>query len=199
MSIAMENFERLHQRNEDPWGFRTRWYERRKRDLLTASLPRERFASGWEMGCSNGELAAALAPRCDRLLVSDCSARAVVLAAERLADEPNAAVEQRELPGDWPEERFDLIVMSEIGYFLSEADLECVVMKLRDSLTAEGVLIACHWRGPIEGYEIDGDETHATLRHNLPWRVILEHVEDDFLMEGWSVDGVSVAKLEGLK
>ena len=36
-----------------------------------ASLPRPHYKRGYEPGCANGELAAALAPRCDQLLVSD--------------------------------------------------------------------------------------------------------------------------------
>ncbi len=63
MSAVQQYFGAIY-RDDDPFGYRERWYEARKRDLLLASLPRARFAHAWELGCSNGELTAALAPRC---------------------------------------------------------------------------------------------------------------------------------------
>src|SRR5258708_25102140 len=63
----------------DPWQVASRWYERRKRDLLLAALPRERYAHGFEPGCGNGETTQRLLQRCERLCAVDFSARAVDL------------------------------------------------------------------------------------------------------------------------
>ncbi|NLW96886.1 MAG: SAM-dependent methyltransferase, partial [Xanthomonadaceae bacterium] len=49
-------FEQVWQQGDDPFGYRSRWYEARKRDLLLATLPRPLFERGWEIGCANGEL-----------------------------------------------------------------------------------------------------------------------------------------------
>ena len=68
------HFEALFTSSNDPWGFRTRWYEARKRSLTLACLPHQRYASGFEPGCANGELSAVLAERCDHLLVCDGAA-----------------------------------------------------------------------------------------------------------------------------
>ena len=56
-------FDRLFEASEDPWGFRTRWYEARKRSITLACLPEAHYQNAYEPGCANGELAAALAPR----------------------------------------------------------------------------------------------------------------------------------------
>lgn len=74
--LSVEHFEQMYA-DEDPFGYRSRWYEQRKRDILLGALPYARFARGWEFGCSNGELTAQLAPRCDTLLATDLSQQAV--------------------------------------------------------------------------------------------------------------------------
>ena len=53
MSVADSYFDELFQGNDDPWAFKQRWYERRKRALTLAALPRERYASVFEPGCAN--------------------------------------------------------------------------------------------------------------------------------------------------
>ena len=47
-------------------------------------MNQQRFGACWELGCSNGELTAALATRCTRILATDGSARAVGEARPRL-------------------------------------------------------------------------------------------------------------------
>jgi hypothetical protein len=63
-SLSADYFAHLYADSDDPWRISTGWYEQRKRALLMASLPRERFAVGFEPGCSNGELTVLLASRC---------------------------------------------------------------------------------------------------------------------------------------
>ncbi|RYZ03452.1 MAG: class I SAM-dependent methyltransferase, partial [Comamonadaceae bacterium] len=102
---------------DDPYELRSRWYEQRKRAVLMAALPRERYASAYEPGCGAAELTVALAQRCDAVLASDFSARAVAAAQRRTAALPNVRVEPHTLPADWPvdDAPFDLIVLSEVG------------------------------------------------------------------------------------
>src|SRR5690606_41113548 len=66
MSAAAQ-LDQVWQTSDDPFGYRTRWYEQRKRDLLLAVLPWPGFGRGWEIGCANGELTHALAGRCGSL------------------------------------------------------------------------------------------------------------------------------------
>ena len=48
MSVADNYFEKLYKGNEDPWSFRERWYEQRKRNLTLAALPRSHYGSIFE-------------------------------------------------------------------------------------------------------------------------------------------------------
>jgi SAM-dependent methyltransferase len=191
-------FDTLFDGNDDPWQFRSRWYEVRKRALTLACLPRQRYASGYEPGCANGELSADLAARCDRLLVSDGSARAVGLARARTAALAHVQVRQAWVPEDWPEETFDLIVVSELGYFLSAAALDELAARTTSSLRPGGTVLACHWRRGSSDCAFDGDEVH----HRLGLALALPHLggalEPDLRIDVWCGDARSVAQREGL-
>ncbi|OLS60739.1 class I SAM-dependent methyltransferase [Pseudomonas putida] len=186
MSVDARYFANLFAASDDPWAFRTRWYEKRKRDLIMASLPKQFYERIFEPACANGELSAALAERCSELVCHDLDATAVSLARQRLAHLPGVQVEQGHLPGDWPGGSFDLIVLGEIGYYLDPAQWLQVIEQAVASLNADGALLACHWLHPIDGCPQDGRQVHALLEQRLPLYRVLRHEEADFLLEYWS-------------
>lgn len=189
-------FNALYEK-DDPFQYRTRWYEQRKRALTLASLPRERFARGWELGCSNGVLTAALAERCDQLLATDLSEGAVVAARAMTRRHAHVSIEQARHPQDWPAGRFDLIVLGEMGYYLSPEDMQQTAAQVVRSLTPQGVVIACHWRVPFEQARCSASFVHAQLDDGLPR--LFSYRDEDMLLEGWSADTTSVAEREGLR
>lgn len=199
-------FDALYAHGSDPWRYRQRWYEARKRALMLACLPAARYRSGFEPGCANGELAAALATRCDRYLATDFHKTALAAARERLAGLPQVRVAAACMPADWPAAEpgeggkaggFDLVVVSEIGYYLGADGLAQMARRCLDTLAPDGTVIACHWRRPIEGCALDGDAVHARLREALGLPVRVAHVEDDFRLEVWTRQP-PVAVQEGL-
>ncbi len=201
MQHTADYFDSLFKRNADPWEFKSRWYESRKRALTLACLPQARYASGYEPGCANGELSAALAARCDRLLVTDGSPLAVEMAMARLRVHPNVEVRQAWVPAEWPLETFDLIVLSEFGFYLGAQDLEELARKTIASLRPGGTVVACHWRRPIEGCELGGDEVNQRLFSAMvratPLTPACQVLEPDMRLEVWSTDARSVAEREG--
>src|SRR5262249_38508489 len=68
---------RLHRHSADPWGVDSRWYERRKRDLLLSLLPQPWFEHALEVGCSTGALTESLAGRAEAVLGIDESPAAL--------------------------------------------------------------------------------------------------------------------------
>ena len=199
MSVATPYFDQLFAGNDDPWAFRQRWYERRKRALTLALLTRPRYASVFEPGCANGELSFELAPRCDHLLCCDTASAAVALARSRLLGFAHARVEQSRLPGQWPTGEFDLIVLSELCYYLDRDDLCRLIDRALGSLTTSGQVLACHWRPTIDGCPQTAEQVHALLHERLGMPLVATHHEPDFLLDLWSRDGTSVATLEGLR
>ena len=195
MTLGPEYFAKVYAASPDPWGFESRWYEERKYALSLAMLPRRRYEEAFEPGCSIGVLSALLSRRCRRLLSWDLNAHAV---AEARLRAPTATVEERAIPGEWPEGTFDLIVFSEILYYLGPDDLERVLELGAASLRPGGTLLAAHWRHPVPDYPLTGDEVHAALARTGLSR-IAEHREADFLAEVYvSGSPVSVAEAEGL-
>jgi len=198
MSFPLAYFDDLYRQDDDPWAYRSSWYERRKRLLTVAVLPRQRYRSGFEPACSNGEFSMLLAQRCDRLRVCDLSEHAVRLARERLSSQQNVTVEQRAVPQAWPDERFDLIVIGELGYYLSREETAELAQKACNSLTDDGTLVACHWRHPFEGRVQSADDVHAAFDALAPLTHLVQHAEHDLLLDVWSKDARSVAQCEGI-
>lgn len=197
MQHTADYFDALFEGNADPWQFKSRWYETRKRALTLACLPQLRYASAYEPGCANGELSAALATRCDNLLVTDGSPRAVAMSSARLADLPNVQVRQAWVPAKWPAETFDLIVLSEFGFYLGEEDLTTLASKALRSLRPGGTVLACHWRRPIEGCEFNGDEVHHILSKAMALEQVSHAMDPDMRLDVWCRDARSVAQHEG--
>ncbi len=179
MTLPRTYFDGLYAAADDPWSLRTRWYERRKHALTAAVLPRERYGDGLEVGCSVGALTAVLAPRCDRLTAWDTSAAAVERAAAR---NPGVAVAQRSAPAD-PLPEVDLLVLSEVLYYLSPADLGALLDQVRTAVRPGGTVLAVHWRHPVADYPQTGDAVHAALDAALDWPVVATHREPDFLLD----------------
>jgi LmbE family N-acetylglucosaminyl deacetylase/SAM-dependent methyltransferase len=199
-SLPAAFFEDFYARGgDDPWGFTARWYERRKRALTLAALPRERFARAFEPGCSIGVLTAQLGERCDDLLALDVVPATVRKARQRTAHLPGVRVEQGSVPGDWPEGVFDLVVLSEVGYYCGPDDLDTLVDRAAGALAEDGVLVACHWRHPVPEYPLGGDAVHAVLRAHPRLALLAQHEEEDFLLDVLvPAPATSVARATGL-
>lgn len=185
----LRHFEALYAAGDDPWDVRGSWYERRKRAILLASLARPHYRSVFEPGCGNGETSAALAARCDRLLASDGSSSALAAARRRLAGmRPGGSVEfvQHVLPGDWPRmARFDLIVMSELGYYFDEAGLRTMFALASASLDADGELVLCHYLPPFDDRVSATATVHAIAGATPGLERVRRYRERDFLLEAW--------------
>jgi SAM-dependent methyltransferase len=192
-------FDDLYDANRDPWSLESRWYEQRKYALTVASLPRPHYRRGLEVGCSVGVLTELLAERCTTLLAVDVADAAVAATRRRTAGVAGVTVERRVMPGDWPEGSFDLIVMSEVGYYLSLDDLRTLVSQAAASLESGGSLVAVHWRHEVADYPIRGGDVHAEFDKETSLTRLARHEEEDFLLEVY-VRGpaLSVARATGL-
>ncbi|WDJ04733.1 class I SAM-dependent DNA methyltransferase [Xanthomonas campestris] len=195
--LNSDDFEQLYA-DADPFGYRSRWYEQRKRAVLLAALPFPLVDRGWEFGCSNGELTAELGTRCTRLLATDLSHHAVKLASERVQQHPGITLQQANHPADWPTGQFDLIVFSEVGYYLDATAFERTVALFATSLAPQGCLVACHWRHPFEGAVRSAEHVHQALDQVLARDTLCCYEDADFLLQAWMA-GPSIAQREQLR
>lgn len=187
----------LYEADPDPWQISTGFYERRKRELVLGCLPGPRYASAFEPACANGELSVLLAQRCARLLSVDVSERAVRAASARLAGSPGVSVRQLALPEQWPDERFDLVVLSEFGYFLPLENWQQVAERTAAGLTEVATVLACHWRADFAERLVQTELLHEVLHQNLPLRHVLRLDDEDFLVDVWTSADQSAAQREG--
>jgi SAM-dependent methyltransferase len=199
--LGADYFDAMYEAAPDPWGFQDRWYERRKYAISLAQLPDRRYRNAFEPGCSIGVLTRMLARRCDRLLSCDVAVAAVQAAEQRTRDLPHVRVERRQIPSQWPDGSFDLIVFSEILYYFGDPDLEQILDHGIRALRPGGTLLAAHWRHPVTDYPRSGDDVHRTLAARPGLARLVTHQEEDFLAEIYRrTDGqpVSVARATGL-
>ena len=153
----------------------------------------------FEPGCSIGVLTAQLGERCDDLLALDVVPATVRRARDRTAHLPGVRVEQGSVPADWPEGVFDLVVLSEVGYYCGPDDLRTLVDRAAGALATDGVLVACHWRHPVPEYPLGGDAVHAALRAHPRLALLARHEEEDFLLDVLvPAPATSVARATGL-
>ena len=149
-SWSADVFDRLYAERPDPWDLAGSPYERDKRAATLAALPRPRFEAALEVGCSLGVLTEALAARCDRLLALDFAEAALARARARCAALPQVAFRCAHLPGDWPEGRFDLVVFSEVLYFLDAGDIARAAAACAASLLPGGTCVLVNWTGETD-------------------------------------------------
>ena len=199
MTLPPSYFADMYAGAEDPWGFRTRWYEQRKRDVTLAALTRPHYRRAFEPGCSIGVLTAALADRCDEMVAADVDERAVTTARDSLAPLGNVRVERLSLPQEWPDGMFDLVVISEVAYYLGSPELEQLLDRAVGSLAPSGTLLAYHWRHPVPDYPATGDEVHHRLLARPELDQAVSHLEEDFRLDLLTLGSApSPARREGL-
>ncbi len=166
-SLAASYFDGVYRSSDDPWCFRSSAYEHRKYQRTLAALPRTRFERAVEIGCSIGVLTRQLAPRCGQLLALDVNEAALRIAQgeEMPGDDGGHPIEwqQMQLPQQFPTGRFDLIMLSEVGYYWSLVDLQRVADWAAGALQPEGAVVLVHWTDPVHDYPLTGDQVHSTF------------------------------------
>ena len=156
-SMPADYFEKLYASNPDPWQFAESDYERAKYEATLAALPRAHYPSALEVGCSIGVLTRELATRCDTLLSIDVAEAALEQARRRCADAGHASFARSRVPHEWPDGRYDLIMLSEVVYYLDAKDVEALAGRVTQSILPGGNVVLVHWLGETN-YPLSGDQ-----------------------------------------
>ena len=148
--------EAIYAEGDDPWDFRSSPYEAAKFAATADALPRPLYRSALELGCGNGELARRLAPRCGRYTGVDAVETALEAAGRAV---PEGRFVQGFLPCPLPPGEHDLIVLSEVLYFLDAWGIDWLAEEI-DRLWPAADVVIVTWRGP-SGNALEGEAALA--------------------------------------
>jgi SAM-dependent methyltransferase len=182
-SVSLEHFTNLYLAKDDPWDLATKWHDERKYAVTVASLPRRRYRSCYEPGCSIGLLTRLLARRCDEVLAVDSVESAVVQTRDAVREFRHVRVARANLPADLPDATFDLIVVGDLLYYLSAGDLETVLDALVERLEPDGDMVAVHFRDRQNPGSYDGFNVHASLLERPGLERLVHHEDEWFLLD----------------
>ena len=166
-------FDRMYEASADPWQLQQRWYEQRKFAITVALLPHPRYRHAFEPGCSVGVLTEQLAARCDHV--------------------------SRSIDEGWPATDFDLIVLSELGYYLEPTALRGILAREVPRLTCPATIIAAHWRHHVTDYPMTGDQTNDVIAATPGVHRIGSYRDDDVAIDVFdTATSLSVAARTGV-
>ena len=195
-------FDRIYAAEADPWRLSSRWYEKRKYAITLALLPKRRYRHAFEPGCSIGTLTSLLLLRCDHVTAVDVADAAIHTADARLRAarlRGQVTLARASLDSAWPPGPFDLLVLSEVAYYLTADKLAEVLRRECPGLRPGATVVAAHWRHPVADYPITGDKAHAVIAATPGLTSLGCYRDSDVVVEVFDTgDGRSVAAGEGV-
>lgn len=158
-SLTKDYFDKLYQQQADPWNFEQSDYENEKyRETL--NVLGTHYASALEIGCSVGVLTYMLAARCTKLLAVDISEKPIEIARKRCENQPQVTFKALDISTEFPTNAYDLILISEVGYYLTEEKLLELYQNCKKNISDQGQILLVHWTGFVEEYPLSGKEVH---------------------------------------
>lgn len=156
MGVGRDHLHALYADTPDPWDFEHSEYEQAKFVATRAALSRAHYTSVFELGCGNGQLARHLVNIRDRYTGMD----AVVIAIEAARRAvPDATFIHDFYPCPLPRGDFDLLILSEILYFLDEGSLRKLASDIATAWPKAEVLCVS-WLGETD-HDLQGEEALA--------------------------------------
>jgi cyclopropane fatty-acyl-phospholipid synthase-like methyltransferase len=185
--LTLADFEERYREDADPWSYETSPYERAKYAATLDACGLAPFRDALELGSSIGVLSELLAPRCERLTTIDGAPTAVSRARRRLAGRPGVEIILGEIPEAIPARSYDLILASEILYYLEPPALATTLDRLRELSVPSARLVAVHWRPEGSERPACAEEVHRRLGAQ-PWLVASGSAStDDYLLDVFTV------------
>tara|TARA_R110002020_G_scaffold396182_2_gene606173 strand:- start:315 stop:1661 length:1347 start_codon:yes stop_codon:yes gene_type:complete len=166
-TLQRDYFDQLYSNNEDPWKFASSDYEKSKYEKSISVLNKEKFESGFEIGCSIGVFTKMLAKKCNKLLAVDISPIPLEEARKRCKDLPQVTFETLDISKNFPQQSFDLITLCEVGYYLNESALIDLFHKIDDHLEAGGSFLMVHWTSYVSDYPLTGSQVHRIFKKHF--------------------------------
>lgn len=187
-SLQADYFEQIFAQDDDPWSLASSAYEAAKFARTIAVLDDRRYAAALEIGCAHGVLTQRLAPFCDDLLAIDIAANAIAQARNRCRALAQVRFDRIAFPREAPVlAPLDLVLLSEVVYYWSDADVIAAGSWLRTHVAPGGHMLLVHWIGATD-YPQTGDGAVTKLHAALGDAIAVEHSErtDRYRLDLWT-------------
>lgn len=186
-SLDSDYFKDVYDANDDPWNFETSEYEAAKYASTIEALPKEYYENVLEIGCSIGVLTQLLAKRAGKLLATDVSDKALEIAARRNNQSQNVSFKNVSFPRQLPNDRYDLIMVSEVAYYLSSVEWESAIESLYGRIKEKGHIVLVHWLPEVHDYPQTGDEVHNSFKRLMGTKMnnIFSAREECYRLDVW--------------
>lgn len=202
----MIDFDHKYNTYAEPFSLEGAKYERDKRSALLSLIEKHSFDLAIDYGCGLGDLAIALSERARRTIAIDSSRVALRRLQTRLqtrrrhkhlGDGESARGEELialrlatpERP--WPvknSERAELIVASEVLYYLNKSELHQLYQSIDRTLSLNGIFITCHYRLPFHDRLIKNEEIHDLLVCSIDMKISTIKIADRYDLIAWKRD-----------
>jgi SAM-dependent methyltransferase len=143
-AIALDGFADKFAQSDDPWDTFTNRDEAVKRAAILHALGPGPIGRVLELASGNGSNSRALAPRALRLDATEGTAEGTRLTAAAIRDRARARAIMLPLPGRLPRTRYDAVIVAELLYYLSSADMAQVAKDVAAALRPGGRLVLAH-------------------------------------------------------
>ena len=143
-----------------------------------------------------------LTERCAQVTATDVAAAALDSARRRMADAgcgEQVRFIRQSIDQTWPAGPFDLLVLSELGYYLSPDVLHDVLERECPRLAPGATVVSAHWRHRVEDYLMAGDEVNEVVAGITGMHAIGRYRDADVAIDVFDTsDGRSVAARSGV-
>lgn len=166
--MSLHDFETRYRSDPDPWRYQSSGYERAKYEATVRACGRGPHHRALELGSSIGVLSAMLVAHCHQLVTIDGAPTAVAEARRRLAGAGNVQIVLGAIPEAIGPGPYDLVVASEILYYLDPDALARTFETLELTMSRGARLVAVHWRPPGRERPFTAAAVHGRL-HRTDW------------------------------
>ncbi|WP_099867229.1 class I SAM-dependent methyltransferase [Pararhizobium haloflavum] len=171
--IDIDGFEDLFRSNPDPWEYESSPFEAHKRKILLNHIGLRCRGRVLELACANGVTTQALLRCALRLTALDSSTTAIAQARARLTDADRLRLIHGELPYGMPKQQFDLIVVSEIVYYLHRSAYTFLARELLKRLALGGRVVVLHHHVNFTDATVRPEQAHCDFVRLLGKRLLL--------------------------
>lgn len=143
-AISLGGFEQKFEADPDPWQTWDSRYEASKRASLSKAIGAGRYGRGLEIAAGNGSNTPMIARKTRRLIATEGAPAGADLVREAVYGMPSVEVVLHDVADRLPAHAFDLIVISELLYYLGPKPFGMLAREVSRTLQPGGRLVLLH-------------------------------------------------------